>query len=191
MSALEQVVGFPIKVFVDAENEVDEVIEKSLLVGLPDTAIEYGLNLIAGGHLSGLKLCKLLYELTEMWPRFNTDDDVKDAVFKGMGVPTETYRKYENIWRSIFANDKIPKQYRDAMRNKPMGGLIAISVAAREGEFNDEDWKDLAEVHDKAGMLAVRDRRRGIGVSENRRLSITWERDGRLVARRSDEGPEE
>ena len=191
MSALEQVVGFPMQVFSDAENEVDEVIEKSLLVGLPDTAIEYGLNLIAGGHLSGLKLCKLLYELTEMWPRFNTDDDVKDAVFKGMGVPTETYRKYENIWRSIFANDKIPKQYRDAMRNKPMGGLIAISVAAREGEFNDEDWKELAETHDKAGMLAVRDRSRGVDVSENRRLGIVWERSGSLVARRGEEGPEE
>lgn len=193
MSALEQVVGFPIKIFVDAENEVDDIVERALLTGMPDTAIEYGLQLMAGGHLTGLKLCKLLYELEERWPQFsnNTDDDVQDAVFKGMGVPTETFRKYSGIWRNIFANENIKKEYRTAMRNKPMGGLIDISVASRGKEFNDEDWKELVAAHDKASMRAVRDRRRGIGVSETRRLVIIWERDGRLSARRGNEGPEE
>ena len=191
MSALDQVVGFPIKIFEEAESEVDEVIERSLLIGQPDAALEYGLRLIASGHLGGLKLCKLLYELTELWDKFNTDDDIKDAVFKGMGVPTETYRKYEGIWRNIFANENIPQEYRMMMRNKPMGGLIAISVASREGEFSEENWKSLATAHDKSAMLAVRDEVRGVGASGGRRLQISWERDGRLIARRGEEGPEE
>src|SRR3990167_5511402 len=157
MSALEQVVGFPLKVYEAEENEVDEVIERSLLVGAPDAAIEYGWRLVAGGHLSGLKLCKLLYELTELWDKFQTDDNIKDAIFKGMGVPPETYRKYEGLWRGIFANEKIPGVYRNALRNKPLGGLIAITAAARDGEFkDDDDWKELASAHDKATMLMVR-----------------------------------
>ena len=191
MSALEQVVGFPLQIFEEAESEVDEVIERSLLIGLPDAAIEYGLRLIASGHLGGLKLCKLLYELTEMWDKFHTDDDIKDAVFKGMGVPPETYRKYESLWRGIFANEKIPVEYRNAMKNKPISGLIAITAAARDGEFNEEHWERLVTAHDKSSMLSIRDDVRGVNVSENRRLQLTWERDGRLVARRGEEGPEE
>ena len=191
MSALEQVVGFPLKVYEAEENEVDEVIERSLLVGAPDAAIEYGWRLVAGGHLSGLKLCKLLYELTELWDKFQTDDDVQDAIFKGMGVPGETYRKYDGIWRNVFANEKIPLVYRQAMRNKPLGGLIAISVAARDGEFDEDDWKKLATAHDKAALLAIRDEVRRVDPSETRRRYISWNRDGRLVARRGDEGPEE
>lgn len=183
MSALEQVVGFPLRVFKEAENEVDEVIEKSLLVGLPDAALQYGWELIAGGHLSGLKLCKLLYELTEMWPRFNTDDDIRDAVFKGMGVPPETYRKYEGVWRSIFANENIDKRVRDALRNKPMRGLIGIAAAARSGEFSEENWNELVAAHDVASILAVRDKVRHIDRDQSDRLTIVLERDGRLVAR--------
>ena len=191
MSALEQVVGFPLSVFKKAEDEVDEVIEQSLIVGLPDAAIQYGWQLIAGGHLSGIKLCKLLYELTEMWPRFQTSDDIKDAVFKGMGVPTETYRKYEGVWRSIFANENIDKRVREMMRNKPMRGLIGIAAAARNGEFTEQDWNDLATSHDVGSMLEVRDRARGIERHNSNRRIVTWERDGRLTVRRGSEGPEE
>jgi len=191
MSALDQVIGFPLQIFEREENEVDEIVERSLVEGTPDAAIEYGWNLVAGGHLSGLKLCKLLYELTELWDKFSTDDDIQDAVFKGMGVPGETYRKYEGIWRHIFANENIPTHIRQAMRNKPLGGLIAISVAARDGEFNEDNWNKLASAHDKAAMLDIRDEVRGVDPSETRRRYISWNRDGRLVARRGDEGPEE
>lgn len=187
MSALEQVVGFPTRVFKEADNEVDEVIERSLLVGLPDAAIDYGWQLVAGGHLSGLKLCKLLYELTEMWPRFNTDDDIRDAIFKGMGVPPETYRKYEGLWRAIFANENIDKRYREAMRNKPIRGLIAITAAARDDEFNEDHWGKLVAAHDISSMLAVRDEARHIERDNSERLTITLERDGRLVAHRDGE----
>ena len=190
MSALEQVVGFPLKVFKEADNEVDEVIERSLLIGLPDAALEYGWQLVAGGHLSGLKLCKLLYELTEMWPRFQTDDDLRDAVFKGMGVPPETYRKYEGLWRGVFANENIDKRYREAMRNKPIRGLIAITAAAKDGEFNEEHWGKLVLAHDVSGMIAVREEARGIERTNDGRLTILLERDGRLGARKGGEQEE-
>ena len=190
MSGLEQVVGFPLSVFKKAEDEVDEVIEQSLIVGLPDAAIQYGWQLIAGGHLSGIKLCKLLYELTEMWPRFQTSDDIRDAVFKGMGVPPETYRKYEGVWRSIFANENIDKRVREMMRNKPMRGLIGIAAAARNGEFNEEHWGALASAHDVGSMLAVRDQARHIERDNAGRLTITLQRDGRLVAHQNGEQEE-
>jgi hypothetical protein len=178
MSSLVQAVGFTPEQHAKSEGEVDDVIERALLTGIPDLAIDYGWRLVAGGHLTGLRLCKLLYELTENWKSFNTDDDIKDAVFKGMGVPPETYRKYDGLWRNVFANPDVSSEYKRALRNKPIGGLIDVSVAIRDGEFNDELMQDLASAHDKATMLKIRDEARGIERPD--RMIVYWERSGQL-----------
>lgn len=185
MSSLDQAVGFAPAIYKQSEDEVDRAIEKSLLMGSPEQAIHLGWGIIGQGHIRGLQLCKLLYELTEVWDSFNTDDDIKDAVFKGMGVPPETYRKYDGLWRNIFANPDVREDYKTRLRNKPLGGLMEVSVAVRDGEFDDDQMQRLIMAHDKRAMLAIRDEARGIERSD--RPTVFWERSGQLTVFHNEE----
>ena len=73
---------------------------------------------------------------------------------------------------------------------KPIGGLLEIIAAARDGDFSDEDWADLALAHDKAAMIAIRQNARGLFGQGYTRVTISWDRDGFVWAYKEDEEPE-
>ena len=157
-------------------DEVDDAVERSLLEGSPDIALELGHNLVATGHLRGVQLAKLFYELDKVWKSFDTDDTIEDAIQKATGVPLDTVEKYLSMYKYVLAPHP-------ELSDKPIGGLIAITVAAREEEFSDKDWEDLAKAHDKSSMLDIRTRVRGTQTKGNSRLVGTWDRDGHIYAR--------
>ena len=157
-------------------NEVDNAIERSLLDGSPDIALSLGRNLVATGHLRGVQLAKLFYELDKIWKSFDTDDDIVDAVHKSTGISLDTFEKYRDMYKYVL----VPHP---ELSDKPVGGLIGITVAAREEEFSDKDWEDLAKAHDKSSMLVIRTRVRGYQTKGNARLVGTWDRSGHVWAR--------
>ena len=156
--------------------EVDDAIERSLLDGSPDIALSLGRSLVATGHLRGVQLAKLFYELDKVWTSFETDDEIVDAVPKAMGVPLDTFEKYRDMYKYVLVSHP-------ELSDKPIGGLIGITVAAREEEFSDKDWEDLEKTHDKSGMLDIRTRVRGHQTKANARLVGTWDRAGHVWAR--------
>ena len=158
-----------------ANDEVDGVVEKALLEGSPDSAIDYGYSLVRTGHMRGVQLARLLYSMNEVWQTFDTDDTVEDAVFKGMGISGRKFREYKDLYQYVLLDHP-------ALSGKPVGGLLAIVVAAREGELSDEDWKDLEKAHDKSAMLDIRTRARGLRTKGHSRLSGQLDRDGHLWA---------
>ena len=158
------------------DDEVDDAIERSLLDGSPDIALNLGRSLVATGHSRGIQLARLFYELDRVWKSFDTDDEIVDAIPKAMGVPLDTYEKYRDMYKFVLAPHP-------ELSDKPIGGLIAITVAAREEEFSDKDWEDLAKAHDKSSMLDIRTRVRGTKTKGNSRLVGTWGRDGHIYAR--------
>ena len=162
-------------------DEVDEQIERSLLAGSPEIALSYGESLLITGHLRGVQLMKLFYELDLVWDKFETDDTIEDAVFKMTGASPRKFDDYKSVYKYILKDHP-------ELIGKPIGGLLGIIVAAREGEFSEEDWEDLARAHDKASMIVIRRRARGIQTLGHQRLVITWERDGQVYVRRGSGG---
>ena len=161
----------------DIQAEVDDVIERSILEGNPQAALRYGYNIYRDGKIRGVKLAKLLYELDEVWQSFETDDAIEDAVEKEIGVPKDTFKKYSNMYRYVLVAHP-------ELAGKPIEGLIRLTAGAREGEFDEKDWGELALAHNKASMLAVRDRVRDTRTSGHGRIFISRTRDGYLRARR-------
>ncbi len=166
-------------VLAEVYNEVDEQVERSLLDGRPDIALGYAESLLITGHLRGVQLMKLFYELSQVWDKFETDDTMEDYIFNHLGVSGRKLREYVGIYQHILKDH--PK-----LTGKPIIGLIGILVAAREGEFNEDDWDDLAKAPDASTMFDIRRQVRGVQTSGSNRLVLTWERDGQVYCRRGD-----
>ena len=173
--ALDQAVDIGRGLLDQANDEVDKTIEKALLQGSPDSAIDYGYNLVKTGQMRGVQLARLLHSLDEVWTTFDTDDTIEDAVLKGMGISERKLREYIDLYKYVLRDHP-------ALSGKPMGGLLAIVVAAREEQFSDEDWKDLEKAHDKLAMLTIRTRARGLRTKGHARLSGQIDRDGHIWA---------
>ena len=179
----DQVVGLSEKMMTVANAEVDDIVQQSLMVGDPDVALAWGYGLILTSQLKGMQLARLLYNLEEKWDSFQTDDTVQDAVFKGMGVSGRKFVDYTRMYRYILKDHP-------ELAGKPIGGLLEIIAAARDGDFTEEHWADLALAHDKAAMIAIRQRARGLFGQGYTRVTIGWDRDGFVWAYKQDEEPE-
>ena len=181
--ALDQAVSLNIDTVRELMDEVDSVVEKSLLDGSPQIAMDFGRSIIATGQVKGIQLAKLLYELREVWSSFETDDELWDTVMKDIGISRRKAEEYEQLFRFVLRDHP-------ALSGKPIGGLLAIVVAAREEQFSDEDWKDLEKAHDKLAMLTIRTRARGLRTKGHARLSGQIDRDGHIWAYASGGEPE-
>lgn len=181
--ALDQAIEIGRTLLNQANDEVDKAVEKALLEGSPDSAIDYGHSLIKTGQMRGVQLARLLHSLGEVWSSFDTDDTLADAVMKGMGISERKLKEYSDLYQYVL-------QAHPELSGKPMGGLLAITVAAREGELTDDDWKDLELAHDKAAMLDIRTRARGVHTKGHHRLSGQLDRDGHIWAYEGDGEPE-
>ena len=171
--------------------ETEQAIETSLLSGDPQVAVAYGRDLVRQGFMKGLKLAKFLFEFKEGWADTKgqvkgTDQRVEDFVFFEMGVPVETFTKYTDAYGEVLLRS--PEKYRRMIAGKPIGGLILLIAAAREGQLEEGDWKDIAFSHDKASIQEVVRRVRGYQTSAKKGISIHWLPDGSLVAWQNDIG---
>ena len=165
----------------DLVSDVDEAIEISLLSGRPDTAMELGREIIRKGRLSGVKLARLLYEIDEAWHLFRTDDRVEDAIERDIGIPKETFIKYSRMYRFVLRD-------RPTLAGKPIEGLIKLTAGAREGDFSDDDWKEIVLAPNVRAMLVVRDRARGIQTSGHSKLALWCTPNGQLELKRGSNG---
>ena len=161
--------------------DIDRAIEISLLSGRPDAAMGLGRDILRQGRLSGVKLARLLYEIDEIWDKFTTDDRVEDAIERDIGVPKDTFLKYSRMYRFVL-------RPRPALSGKPIEGLIKLTAAAREGQFTDDDWKEIVLAPNVRAMLVVRDRARGIQTSGHKRLSLWCTPSGQLELKRGQSG---
>ena len=162
-------------------SDVDGAIELSLLSGKPDRAMALGREIMRQGRLSGVKLARLLYEIDEVWDKFKTDDKVEDAIERDIGIPKDTFIKYSRMYRFVLRS-------RPALAGKPIEGLIKLTAGAREGDFTDEDWKEIVLAPNVRAMLVVRDRARGVQTSGHSKLSLWCTPNGQLELKRGSNG---
>jgi len=176
----DQTISVPSDFLIKMDKEIDDIMQQTLALGDPTPALDFAASLAATGYLRGIQLARLLYELEEAWPAFETDDSVEDAVFKHLGVSSVTFSQYTRMYRYVILPH--PK-----LIGKPVRGLIGLIAAARDNEFSEQDWKEIYNAIDVAGMLAIRDRVRGVQTSGHSKIVIEQSREGYIRARQGDE----
>ena len=170
-------------------NQVDEVIQRSIIQADPTYAFDFGRSLWKDGHLKGLALAKFLSKMGQRWDMFQmgeVEERFEDAVSSEIGISPQTVRKYSSMWENLFENEDIPIEVRKALYGKPIKTLLLLTAAAR-----DEDELNWGEVVSASTGNEVRDivrKARGEQTSSKNSLRITLDRSGQLSLRRGVEG---
>lgn len=139
-------------------DEVDDIIGKSVLIGDPLMAFEYGSMLRRQQAVRGLALAKLLYRMRESWDLFRaagTSDDLPTMASIHMGVAPETTKKYVNMWESVFANNDIGDDIKKILMGRPIGDLLLLTAAARDGSLDDSRLLEAALAPDRASLREI------------------------------------
>lgn len=139
-------------------DEVDDIIGKAVLIGDPLMAFEYGSMLRRQQAVRGLALAKLLYRMRESWDLFKaagTSDDLPTMAQIHLGVAPETTKKYVNMWESVFANNEIGDDIKKILMGRPIGDLLLLTAAAREGSLDDSRLLEAALAPDRSSLRDI------------------------------------
>lgn len=173
----------------DFLNEVDEVIERSIIQADPTYAFNFGRTLWKDGHLKGLALAKFLSKMEQQWSLFQMGDvqeRFEDAVSAEIGISPQTARKYSSMWENIFENEDIPLEYRQMLFGKPIKSLLLLTALARDGES--VDWRQVSEASTANEIRDIIRDERGEQTSSKSALRIVLTRYGHLKVQRGMDG---
>ena len=136
------------------------------------------------GQVNGLSLAHTLYLWKTNAGRFGDANDWLDKVEAETGLSLQTIRKYTEMWAAIFEEGKVDPAIAAALRGQPIGNLLLITPAAKEGQLDEEKWTRLAEATSKDEVRDVIRETRGEQTSSSSSLTIRLRRDGVLEAKK-------
>lgn len=108
------------------------------------------------------------------WSEFITDYSTRT------GFAEQTVRKYTELWYYVL-------QDHPELREKPIGGLLLITPAAKEQQLEDQHWDQLAGAHNKKDIREVIKEVRGWQTSSKTAVTIIIDEEGRIHARQGEE----
>ena len=156
-------------------DKVDAVLARSISVGDPLIALEYGRELQSQGILRGLAVAKLIYKVNQNWQLYRsagTDDDFENVVYSVNGYSPATIKKYLNVWESIFETDALSQELKDKLAGRPIGQLLLLSAAASEGSLTEDDWDKVTIASNKHEVRDIVRKARGEKTSSSSAISI-------------------
>jgi hypothetical protein len=149
-----------VKIFV----EIDDVLRRSIVIGDPLVAIEYGSELIAGARLKGYALAKLLHGIKTNWEiysRAGTEDSFESMIHAQIGISPETSEKYVRMWQSIFENPDVDQQTRELLFGKPIEYSLLLTASVADGDLQGDSLKMAAVAEDKSELRSIIRKARG------------------------------
>jgi hypothetical protein len=156
-------------------NEVDDIIQRSLTVGDPLIALEYVRRLQRDGLLKGLGIAKLMYKLKGSWQLFEVagvGDTFDNMVETQNGYAPATVEKYIRMWESIFENPHLTDDIKNQLSGRPIGDLLLLTAASREGSLSPRDWEEVTVAGDTNKVKEIIKRARGDMTSSKSAITV-------------------
>jgi len=137
-------------------------------------------------QLGGLALAESLYMISSHWDELNVNDAFEDVVSARTGLHKFTVQRYVSVW-SMYAQNKIPEEYRDQIRGMNIKSQIPIAQALSAGyEITDGEWEELADANDYSTVNATMRDIKGKEPRSNA-LIMLLDRDGGITATKGGE----
>jgi hypothetical protein len=156
-------------------NQVDDVIQRALTTGDPLIALEFASKLQRDGLLKGLGIAKLMFKLKQNWQLFEVagiGDSFESMVESQNGYAPATVEKYIRMWESIFENPELPDDIKNQLSGRPIGDLLLLTAASREGSLSSRDWDEVTVASDTSKVKEIIRRARGEVTSSKSALTI-------------------
>ena len=176
-------------------DEVDAVVDASIIMGDPERAFEYGISIKRRAAVTSYALAKLLYKLKKTWSTFQIEGEFEDVVYERLGTPKQTTVKYVRMWENIFDNPDIPESTKHILMGRPIRDTLLLTAAAKDG-MTLEELRNAALAPDQAAIRDMVSETRGAQTSSSAalRMYIVTRKDhsqwvpGTLLVKRGD-GP--
>lgn len=171
---------------------VDDVMQRTRMTGDPRIALHHVRGLTIKVKVQGIAAARILYELYKEWETYQAagvDDDWENVAPSESGLAVETCRKYRDMYGWLFDNEKVPDEIRERLPNLPVGALLLVGPAARDGDLDEEGWKSVVSATSKRDVSDVIHGARGRRTSAARSLIWMEDRHHILKAKMGDEAP--
>lgn len=141
IGALDQPIPLPIQ---EALDEVDRQVALAIQIGGVDMLLDDAASYLQQTRISGLALCKLLYNIQKMWE----EDDFMEIASSRLGLSSTTINRYISIW-SIYELKQIPAELSNSFLQKPLRSQIPVAKLIEQGYTPSQDqWQQLANSPD-------------------------------------------
>jgi len=162
--------------------DVDDILQRSLAIGDPLIAIEYAQGLQKESLIKGLAIAKLMYKLKSSWNLFEVagiEETFESMVECYNGYKPATLEKYIRMWGNIFENPDLSPDLKNQLSGRPVGDLLLLSAAARDGSLTSEDWEKVTIAPDSGGVRDIVRKARGdVTSSKNALIPKLQTREG-------------
>lgn len=132
-------------------DDVDSYVSRSIAVGDPLIALEYGRELLKSMQVTGVALAKMLYKLNQSWDLFTAsgfEGTFKNMASEYLGRAPETIEKYVRMWSNVFESASLADDVRQRLMGRSIEELLTLTAVAREGY----DLAPLADLPNKRAM---------------------------------------
>ena len=156
-------------------DDVDMVVGRSITIGDPSVAFEFGSHLRRQQSVQGLALAKLLYRIKQGWDLYRAagiEDEMESMAQTEMGVSPETTKKYIRMWTSIFENGGVEDGVKQILMGRPIQDLLLLTAAVREGDLTGEELRDAAMAADQKELKEIIRHKRGEHTSSSSSITI-------------------
>lgn len=165
---------------------VEQAIGEAIKHGDATIAVNFMDKMRKVAQLQGIGLAMMLSRLEESWESVfvpsGMGDDFFDFIYDRLGYTRQTSKKYIRMWRAVFENTSIPKPLRDKLKSKGIDTLLLLTATAQDGDFEENDWKEVAVAPNKQEVRDLIRKKRGERTSSGSAKTIILERDGTLKA---------
>lgn len=120
----------------------------------------HGLNYLSMfqkvGKIAGIAACKVLHHMnTHRKGKFKSDQDFYMTVRSYTGYGLATIKRYISIWE-LFATNKIPSQYVNDIKQKPINSLVPIVGTVNAGyDVADEYWEEIIDARNNPEISRI------------------------------------
>lgn len=152
-------------------DQVDDVIDASIIMGSPEKAFEFGIQIKRTAAVTSYMLAKLLWKLKYNWEAFGIEGEFEDVVYERIGTPKETTVKYVRMWENIFANPDIPESTKHILMGRPIRDTLLLTAAAKDG-MTPVELKEAALAPDRDTIRDMIKRARGEQTSSSTALHM-------------------
>lgn len=132
-------------------------------------------------NITGIAKAKLMHYLLNHWNDFGLNISFMEAMTNHSGLTSQTMiKRYVSIW-DLFESGKIPYQYQEELKQKPINNLTPLISTLNAGyNLSEDQWSDVIEAPTNQDMYVIMREVKGSEPSSDKLLFL-FEKDSGII----------
>lgn len=138
------------------EELADRIIDKVEETKDPYYALDNLMSFERLVNITGIAKAKVMHYLLNHWNDFGLEISFMEAMTHYSGLSSRTLvKRYVDIW-DLFSSGKIPRQYQEAIKKKPINNITPL-IATLDAGYNltEDQWEEVVDAPTNRDMYVI------------------------------------